>query len=180
MGSPVSIVIANLVMENVEERALTTFHSPPKFWKCYVDHTCTALPRDMVKSFHSHLNSIEPCMQFTVEEESEDRILPLLDMELCQDSNGTVTTSVYQKTTHTNHYLSFASHHPVTHKIVVVSTLMSRANTLSFSDVQRVEEEKKIVNALKERMVTSPVIFASTHVQLGTDKKWMLGNLEKL
>ena len=58
MGSPVFVVIANLVMEDVEERALATFHSPPRFWKRYVDDTCTALPRDMVKSFHSHLNSV--------------------------------------------------------------------------------------------------------------------------
>ena len=150
MRSLVSVVIANLVMEDVEERALATFHSPPRFWKRYVDNTCTALPRDMVKSFHSHLNNIEPCMQFTVEEESEDRILPFLDVELCRESDGTVTTSVYRKTTHTNQYLSFASHHPVTHKGAVVSTLMSRANTLSSSGLQRVEEEKKIVDALKE------------------------------
>ena len=61
MGSLVSIVIANLVMKDVEERAFATFHSPPRFWKHYVYHTCTALPRDMVKSFQSHLNSIEPC-----------------------------------------------------------------------------------------------------------------------
>ena len=106
MGSPVSVVIANLVMEDVEERALATFHSPPRFWKRYVDDTCTALPRDMVKSFHSYLNSIEPYIQFTVEEESEDRILPFLDVELCRESDGTITTLVYRKTTHINQYLS--------------------------------------------------------------------------
>ena len=37
MGSPVSMVVADLVMEDVEERALTTYHSPPLFWKRYVD-----------------------------------------------------------------------------------------------------------------------------------------------
>ena len=37
----------------------------------------------------------------------------------------------------------------VTHKVAVVRTLMSRANTLSSSGVQRVEE-KKIVDAHKE------------------------------
>ena len=95
MGSPVFVVIANLLMEDVEERALATVHSPPRFWKRYVDDTCTALPRDMVKSFHSHLNSVKPCIQFTVEEESEDRILPFLDVKLCQEPDGTVITSVY-------------------------------------------------------------------------------------
>ena len=79
-------------------------------------------------------------------------------MELCWESDGTVTTSVYRKTTHTNQYLSFASHHPVTHKVVVVRTHMSRANTLSSSGVQRVEEEKKIVEALKENSYPSSFI----------------------
>jgi len=83
MGSPVSVVVANLVMEDVEERALATFHSPPRFWKHYVDDACTALPRNMVESFHSHLNSIEPYIQLTVEEESANRTLPFVDIQLC-------------------------------------------------------------------------------------------------
>jgi len=31
MGSPVSVVLANLVMENIEERAVSSFFSLPKF-----------------------------------------------------------------------------------------------------------------------------------------------------
>ena len=62
------------LMEDVEERALTTFHSPPRFWRCYVNDTFTALPRDLVQHLLSHLNSIEPCIQFTVEEEGEGKL----------------------------------------------------------------------------------------------------------
>ena len=32
MGSPVSVVIANMAMESMEERALTTFDEPPVFF----------------------------------------------------------------------------------------------------------------------------------------------------
>ena len=78
-------------------------------------------------------------------------------MELCWESDETVTTLVYRKTTHTNQYLSFASHHPVTHKVAVVRTLLSRSNTLSSLGVQRVEEEK-IVEALKENSYPSSFI----------------------
>lgn len=42
IGSPVSVSVANLVMEDIEERALSTFHSPPHFWMHYVDDMCAA------------------------------------------------------------------------------------------------------------------------------------------
>ena len=171
MGSPVSVVVANLVMEDVEERALITFPSPPRFWKRYVDDTCTALPRDMVEPFHKHLNCIEPCIQFTVEEESGDRRLPFLDVQLCRDCDGTVTTSVYRKATHTNQYLSFTSHHPTAHKVAVIRTLMTRANTLSSSGVERVQEEKQIVEALQENGY--PPSFVHKHSHPGRPRREM-------
>jgi len=37
IGSPVSSVVVNLVMEDVEKRALETFADPPRLWKRYVD-----------------------------------------------------------------------------------------------------------------------------------------------
>ena len=37
MGSPVSAVIANMVMEDVEQRALVTSPVKPFFWKRYVE-----------------------------------------------------------------------------------------------------------------------------------------------
>ncbi len=36
MGSPVSVTVANLVMEDIEERAIATYHTPPVFWKRYI------------------------------------------------------------------------------------------------------------------------------------------------
>ena len=57
MGSPVSVVVADLVMEDVEQRALRTYPNPPKFWKRYVDDTCCILRSDLVDDFHSHLNT---------------------------------------------------------------------------------------------------------------------------
>ena len=32
MGSPVSVVVAEIVMQRLEERALATYHNPPAFW----------------------------------------------------------------------------------------------------------------------------------------------------
>ena len=44
---------------------------------------------------------------------------------------------------------SFQSHHPVAHKWAVVGTLMGRAEGFSSSTVNRVEEEKHVVEALQ-------------------------------
>ena len=72
MGSPVSVVMANLVMEDVERRALSTFSTPSRYWKRYVDDTFAILSKDLVDEFLGHLNSIETAIQFTVEKESTD------------------------------------------------------------------------------------------------------------
>ena len=66
MGSPVSVTVADMVMENVE-RALASFSHSPLFWKRYVDDTCVAMIPSMFESFHKHLNFIEPSIHFTVE-----------------------------------------------------------------------------------------------------------------
>ena len=68
MGSPVSVTVANLVMEEVEQMALSKFEPPPCFWKRCVDDTCTALPQNLVSSFHAHLNSINQRIQFMEKE----------------------------------------------------------------------------------------------------------------
>ena len=123
MGSPVSVTVANLVMEDFEEIATSKFVSPPIFWKRYVDDICTALPESLIKQFLDDLNSIE---QYTFEVEENEK-LAFLDTAITHHKDGSLTTSVYRKKTHTDKYPSFESHHPIAHKLSVVNTLFSRA-----------------------------------------------------
>ena len=67
-----SVVVANMVMEDVEERALFMSPTPPCFWKRYVDDVLTVLPSDMLDIFLLHLNSVEPSIQFTYEVENSE------------------------------------------------------------------------------------------------------------
>ena len=98
-------------MEDVEQKALSSYPSPPSFWKRYVDDTLTALPQDQVQCFHEHLNSIEPTIQFTIEMESTGT-LPFLDTRITHHSDGSLSSTVFRKSTHTDKYLDFVTSPP--------------------------------------------------------------------
>ena len=57
MCSPVSAVIANLVMEDIEHRALTTAPVSPSFWKRFVDDVISAVSQNEIVVLLQHLNS---------------------------------------------------------------------------------------------------------------------------
>ena len=67
MGSPVSVVVAELVVQHVEERALATCRQTIPLWLCYVDDTFTAVHKDELDDFHDHLNEQNADIQFTKE-----------------------------------------------------------------------------------------------------------------
>ena len=69
MGSPVSVVVAEIVMQNVEESALSTCRQTIPLWLRYVDDTFTAVRHDESDAFHHHLNEQNTDMQFTREVE---------------------------------------------------------------------------------------------------------------
>ena len=112
MGSPVSAVIANMVMEDVEQRALVTSPVKPFIWKRYVDDVISTVSGNEAEHLWSHLNSVEPSIQFTIERE-KDRHLPFLDFNVSRGVQGNLETSVYRKPTHIDKYLAFDSHHPI-------------------------------------------------------------------
>ena len=106
MGSPVSTVIANLYMEIFEEQAIETASCMPKIWKRYVDDTFTILDQDKVDNFLQHLNSQQPSIRFTMETKNNSKIA-FLDLSLCREPDGCLTTSVYRKLPHTDQYLAY-------------------------------------------------------------------------
>ena len=147
MGSPV----ANLVMENIEEKAkaLSTFSSPPVLWKRYVDDVCTAIDRTKILAFLEHLNNIHHSIQFTHEMENSNKCLPFLDVLLERNDDGSLSTSVYPKPSHTDRYVDFSSHHPLMHKASVVRSHFNRAKSLSACAVRLNKENCHILNVLK-------------------------------
>ena len=75
IGSLVSTVISNLHMEMFEEQAITSTPCKPKIWKCYMDNTFTILDQISIDYFLQHLNSQQPTICFTMETESDNKIV---------------------------------------------------------------------------------------------------------
>ena len=81
----------------------------PFFWKRYVDDVISAVSGSEAERLLSHLNSVEPSIQFSLEHE-KDRQLPFLDLNVSRSEQGNLETSVYRKPTHTDKHLAFDFH----------------------------------------------------------------------
>ena len=66
-GSCISPILADIFLEFVEHRTISTFHTPPKLWVRYVDDTFCVIEQQYAEEFHKHLNSISPSITFTPE-----------------------------------------------------------------------------------------------------------------
>ena len=91
IGSPVSVVVAEIVMLSIEGRALATYQRTLPFWFRYVDDSITALQQDDIESFHNHINEQNCDIQFTKEIE-ENGTIPFLDCLVSHDNNKLRTT----------------------------------------------------------------------------------------
>ena len=100
MGSPVSVVVAEIVMQNIEEQALATYTRTVPLWLRYVDDTFTAVHKDGIDDFHEHLNRQNADIQFTKQIEENGKI-PFLDY-LVTRHNNKLKSTIYRKPTHTD------------------------------------------------------------------------------
>ena len=147
MGSPINPLVANLFMEEFEKQAISTSTTPPILWKKFVDDTFTIIKQNNKDSFLEHFNSINPKIQFTCEETREDRSMPFVDILVTPRDDGSLTTSVYRKTTHTDLYLQWDSHYTIPSKYSVAGTPFHRAFTVC-STPQLLQEEEHLFSAL--------------------------------
>ena len=132
MGSPISPIVANLYMEDLENKAIQSAQNPPSFWRRFVDDTLTIMKSSQIESFLQHLNLIDHHIQFTKEDSRPDGSMPFLEILITPREDDSLSTTVYRKPTHTDLYLQWDSNHTITSKYSVVGTLHHRAQTHLF------------------------------------------------
>ena len=64
------------------------------------------------------------------------------------NNDGSLQTKVYRKPTHTNQYLKWDSHHAISNKYSVISSLLHRAKNICSSQELLEQEQKQIQDAL--------------------------------
>ena len=72
MGSPISVVLAELFMQKLEEEIFLNAPYQPIFWKRYLDDIITVLPRDLIHVFLDYINSVNEHITYTVETETNN------------------------------------------------------------------------------------------------------------
>ena len=125
MRSPISPLVANCYMEQFEKVAISTAPKPPSLWLRYMDDIFTVLHEYDVEKFTEHINNIYPHIKFTFKPE-RDSEFPFMDLCTHILDDGSMKITIYMKPAHTDQYLNFKSHHPLTHKRSVVHTLTYR------------------------------------------------------
>jgi len=142
MGSPLSPIIANLVMQDLEEITLGTIKCDIPFYYRYVDDIILAAPNNEITKIVEIFNEYHSRLQFTVEYEN-NRSLSFLDL-LIRVDNGEMVLDWFQKETFSGRFLSFYSNHPICHKIGTIFNLIDRAILLSHPKYHQKNIEKCI------------------------------------
>nr|VZI32451.1 unnamed protein product [Spirometra erinaceieuropaei] len=111
MGSPISGLLAELVLQRLEEVVIQAIKL--KIWLRYVDDTFVVIKNCEVERLHQSLNGVFSAIQFTREEATGD-ILPFLDVSVQRLTDGNLATSVHRKDSSAENILNYGNEDQIT------------------------------------------------------------------
>jgi hypothetical protein len=144
MGSPVSVTVANLVIEEIEETVL-----PPT----PVCHDISGSDMFITCILWYQPSLWHPCSSIALMNTSSSRSrrrkmvlyhfwTPCWPMSQMAPSQ--------HRWAHTDKYLQFSSHHPLAHNKSVITTLFHWAVALSSNMIKRLEVDRRVARAIPE------------------------------
>jgi len=145
MDSPLSPILADIVMEKLEEISLSRlpFHIP--LYVRYVDDIAIAAPSSLIPDILHTFNSFHTRLQFTIEI-PETNSLNFLDITIIVNKEH-LEFNWFRKPTFSGRLLNFHSCHPLTHKKGVIIGLVDKIFKLSHARYQ----EKNLSDAINTK-----------------------------
>jgi len=156
MGSPLSPILADIVLQDIEERSLSSLTLNLPLYIRYVDDIAMAAPSSLISQILHTFNSHHKRIQFTIELPDYDQ-LNFLDVSLIIN-NQHLEFNWYQKLTFSGRLLNFHSQHPVVHKKGVIIGLVDKVFKLSHP---RFHEQNltRVINILLDNSYPLNFIF---------------------
>ena len=163
MGSPLSPIIADITLQDLEIRAIETLPFELPFYFRYVDDVVLAVPSHSLDTVLNTFNSLHPKIQFTLEEGTDNR-LNFLDVTVMIRDNK-IEFNWFHKPTFSGRYLNFESQHPLCHKIGTIIGLIDRAFLLSHPRFHQ-QNLNFAINILLDNGYPLNLIFQTLHNRL--------------
>ncbi|EFN74754.1 hypothetical protein EAG_01936, partial [Camponotus floridanus] len=129
MGSPLSPVVADIFLRDLEKKALNLLSYRPAFYFRYVDDVAMSLPEDEINNTLDIFNSFHPRIQFSVEI-GVNNCLNFLDVTMIVVNNR-IYCDWFHKKSFSGRYLNFHSQHPMNQKRRTIISLIDKAFLLS-------------------------------------------------
>jgi len=128
MGSPLSPIIADLVMEYIEEKSLEGLETEVAFYHRYVDDIIMAVPHHSIHKIVKVFNAQHPRLKFTLE--IGGNRINFLDITITKNGNN-LEYDWFHKPTFSGRFLSFMSSHPSSQKRGIITNMVDKVLRLS-------------------------------------------------
>ncbi|XP_077276910.1 uncharacterized protein LOC143905375 [Temnothorax americanus] len=129
MGSPLSPILADLVMDDLETHCLQSLSFVISFYCRYVDDIFAVVPKSKIDELLTTFNNYHTRLKFTYEMET-DSALNFFDTTVIREKNALIT-NWYRKPTFSGRYINYFSNHPFKYKVNIIRNLVDRATLLS-------------------------------------------------
>jgi len=166
MGSPLSPVVADLILQKLESSILDNFPFKPIFYFRYVDDIALSVPRTSVDSLLDKFNSFHHRLKFTMEMGDNGNYLNFLDLTITKKNNS-LYFNWFRKPTFSGRFLNFYSHHPFNHKRGTMYSLIDRVIRLSHPEFHE-NNFDYIINILLDNGYPLDMIFSAIRKRLHT------------
>jgi len=165
MGSPLSPIIADLVLQDLETKAIERLPLELPLYYRYVDDVLLAAPVDKLEEIVEIFNSFHNRIQFTLEIGINNKI-NFLDVTIILNDQK-IMFDRYEKPTNTGRYINYFSQHPLSQKKSIVYGLVDRTVLLSHPQFHE-KNLKHIISTLLDNYFPLPFIFSTINTRLKT------------